>query len=187
MATIPDTLSAEMWALLNCANGALIEAGVPVGTAFLNPGLVVPDDDCCEGQLSVRVIQRFPSRTFPSIDTTASNCNPLFWSVELGVSVMRCAHTVDDDNSFPTGPEMTADALAINRDAALLETAIRCCWVPRGTEKKMIQQWTPRDTTGGCMGGEWTVFYAQVSCGCPEEHPLPVEPYDLPEPSVYTG
>src|SRR3546814_12414700 len=98
---------------------------VPVGKAFLNPGATVPDDDCCAGQLAVRVIERFPSRTFPAIDATASNCNPLFWAVQLGVSVLRCAHVVDDDGTFPTGPEMTADALAMNPDAPLLATAIR--------------------------------------------------------------
>src|SRR3546814_11437741 len=84
-----------MWALLLCANGALEEAGVPVGKAFLNPGATVPDDDCCAGQLAVRVIERYPSRTFPAIDTTATNCNPLFWAVQLGVSVLLCAPTVD--------------------------------------------------------------------------------------------
>src|SRR3546814_8176711 len=71
MATIPDTLSPEMWALLNCANGALEEAGVPVGKALLNPGLTVPDDNCCDGQLAVRVIERFPSRTSHAVDATA--------------------------------------------------------------------------------------------------------------------
>src|SRR3546814_4232486 len=86
------------------------------------------------------------SSDLPAIDATASNCNPLFWAVQLGVSVLRCAHVVDDDGTFPTGPEMTADALAMNRDAALLETAIRCCWVPVGLGKKMIQQWTPKET-----------------------------------------
>lgn len=187
MATIPDTLSDEMWALLLCANGALIEAGVPVGKAFVNPGETVPDDECCEGQLAVRIVERFPSRTFPSIDTTASNCNPMFWAVQLGVSVLRCAHVLDDNGVFPTGEEMTADAFAMNRDAALIETAIRCCWVPRGTEKKMIQGWRPKETEGGCMGGEWLVYYAQPSCSCPEEHPLPVPPYDRPEPSVYVA
>src|SRR3546814_16132042 len=101
MATIPDTLSPEMWALLNCANGALEEAGVPVGKAFLNPGLTVPDDNCCDGQLAVRVIARFPSRTFPAIDATASTRNPLFWAVQLGVSVLRCAHVGDNDGTFP--------------------------------------------------------------------------------------
>lgn len=187
MATIPDTLTAEMWALLTCANGALEEAGVPVGKAFLNPGATVPDDDCCAGQLAVRVIERYPSRTFPTIDTTASNCNPLFWAVQLGVSVLRCAHTIDDDMNAPTGEQMTADAAAMNRDAALLETAIRCCWQPNPTlSKKMIQQWTPKETEGGCMGGEWRVYFAQGSCACPEDHPEPVEPYDLPEPSVWT-
>lgn len=184
MATIPDNLSPEMWALLSCANGALVEAGVPVGKAFLNPGLIVPSDDCCDGQLSVRVIERFPSRTFPAIDSTSSNCNPMFWAVQLGVSVLRCAHTVDDQGNFPTAEQMTADALAISRDMALLETAIRCCWVPVGTEKKMLQQWTPLETEGGCMGGEWRVYFAEASCSCPEDHPLPLEPYDLPEASV---
>src|SRR3546814_9039882 len=97
MATIPDTLSAEMWALLLCANGALEEAGVPVGKAFLNPGATVPDDDCCAGQLAVRVIERYPSRTFPAIDTTASNCNPLFRSEEHTSelqSLMRISYAV---------------------------------------------------------------------------------------------
>src|SRR3546814_5871739 len=75
--------------------------------------------------------------------------------------------------NFPTGPEMTADALAMNRDAALLETAIRRCWDPNPSlSKKMIQQWTPKETEGGCMGGEWRVYFAQGSCACPEEHPL---------------
>lgn len=187
MALIPDTLSDEMWALLNCANGALIEAERPVAKAFVNPGLTVPDDECCEGQLAVRVIERFPSRTFPTIDTTSSNCHPMFWAVQLGVSVMRCAQTIDDNMEFPAAEEMTADAFAMNADAAILETAIRCCWVPKGTEKKMIQQWVPRETEGGCMGGEWLVYYAQGSCSCPVEHPLPVPPYDRPEPSIYTG
>jgi len=185
MATIPDNLTPEMWALLACANGALQEGGRPVGKAFLNPGLTVPDDDCCAGggQLSIRIIERFPSRTFPTIDTTASNCNPLFWAVQLGVAVRRCAHTVDDHENFPTAEEMTADARGINEDAALLETAIRCCWVPRGLGKKMIQQWNPLETEGGCMGGEWRVYFALPSCACPDPHPLPDLPYDLPEAS----
>src|SRR3546814_5550208 len=93
MATIPDTLSPEMWALLNCANGALEEAGVPVGKAFLNPGLTVPDDNCCDGQLAVRVIERFPSRTFPAIDATARNCRSEEHTSELQ-SLMRTSYAV---------------------------------------------------------------------------------------------
>lgn len=177
MATLPDVLSPAMSNLLACANGALIEAGVPAGKTFLNPGLEVPWDNCCEdeGQLWVRVLQMYPSRTLPTPDQTAASCNPMFWTAQLGVGTMRCAHTVDDDFNFPTQQEMTSDALVMTRDAALLETAIRCCWQPP-MEKFIIQQWVPMTTEGGCAGGEWVLFVALPSCKCPTDPPEPVTP-----------
>jgi hypothetical protein len=175
MATLPDVLSPTMENLLACANGALIEADVPVGKAFLNPGLEIPWDNCCEdqGQLWVRVLQMYPSRSFPAPDQTAASCNPMFWTAQLGVGTLRCAHTVNDHNEFPTQCEMTSDALQMTRDAALLETAIRCCWAPP-MEKFLIERWVPLSTEGGCMGGEWTVFVALPSCSCPSDPPAPV-------------
>ena|SRR5690606_378452 len=178
MATIPDTLGPQMQSLLDCANGALIDGGRPASKRFLNPGLSVPSDDCCEsgGQLWVRVLQQFPSRTFPALDTT-SGCHPLFYVAQLGVGTLRCAHTVDDHLEFPTECEMTGDALGMLADKALLETAIRCCWQPTTPyQKVLLTGWTPVENEGGCVGGEWLISVAIGACPCPEEDaPGPVE------------
>lgn len=177
MATIPDTLGPQMQSLLNCANGALIEAGRPAGKRFINPGLSVPWDNCCEdqGQLWVRVVQQFPSRTFPNPDASSAGCHPLFYTVQLGIGTIRCAHTVDDDMVFPTECEMTEDAYGMLADKALLETAIRCCWQPSTPYQKVILgNWAPVENEGGCVGGEWLVSVAIGACPCPEDPPAPV-------------
>lgn len=174
MATLPDVLSPTMAALLACAEAAVIEGERPVSKAFLNPGLTVPFDDCCEGggQLWVSVAQVYPSRSFPQPDQTAASCNPMFYVAQLRVGIIRCAATVDSNGVFPTGAQMTADALGMTADMALLETAIRCCWEPP-MEKFILERWVPLEDAGGCVGGEWSVFVTLPSCACPADPPMP--------------
>lgn len=170
-----DVTGPAMAALLDCANTALNGYDRPVARAFLNPGLDTPWDACadnCDGQLWVRVIERFPSGTpFPSRDTSAKSCHPLAWATTLAVGVLRCTPTVNDDGSPPAADAMTASALEMTEDAAILEEALRCCFAETAgsqlVARLILGAWVPLGPQGGCVGGEWQLTIASPVCACP--------------------
>lgn len=162
-----DLFAEVMQTLLGCANQALIDCGRPVGRAFLAPGSQVAWDDCCDGQLWVRMINVFPSgRPFPAVDSVQP-CGIAVLAVQLAVGVVRCAAVVDDNGNAPTPEELTADTLAQSADASILLSAIQCCDLPTTTDKLIrVGTWTPSGPQGGCVGGEWTLTLGVGNCGC---------------------
>lgn len=148
--------------LLQCAEESLT---VPVGRSHLAPGASVAWDDCCLGQLWVRLVSKVPTG---SSRDPGQRCGVVLWRSTVAVGVMRCAHVVDDQGNPPSPDDLTQDALAVTRDMTDLEQAILCCMrdVP-GALGLTVLAWNPLGPSGGCVGGEWTLTVTEHLCGCP--------------------
>lgn len=154
--------------LLACLEQSLVEQGGP-GLCYVGPmeGEVVLDhcgggtcgDGGCGGQAWVRLIDTFPSQTFPALDTIPRNCNsPFAFTLEVGVA--RCAPT---GQGGPNGyePPPLADRLEAIRlqtaDIAAMRRAIMCCF-GQGERDYIIGMYDQSVVNGGgCIGGAFSV------------------------------
>lgn len=125
---------------------------VAPGRSVVAPGSIVAWDDCCDGQLAVRVIG-----ATPVYQSGGAGCL-LGYDLQLGVSIIRCVSTVNDSGQAPSPTQITADGHATARDLRELARALEC-WRPEdsGVMAHRLGQWTPRGPDGGCAGGEWTL------------------------------
>ena len=163
-----DYLGPMMSAWLMCVKDHLSK---PVGRALVMPGNSVVWDDCCDGQLWVRIISIVGVSNLSNQATQP--CNPLY-QVRVGIGVLRCAHTVDDAGRIPTPAQMTADAFQTYQDRADMVEAIVCCISPLVEEDHRmgtlrIEDWLPLGVDGGCVGGEITVTVNSILCTPCEE------------------
>ncbi|UQA95612.1 hypothetical protein [Streptomyces halobius] len=152
--------------------------------ACVVPGAVAWDScgDPCSGsgdggQLSVNVVRLNPTNPFPNEDRTvqgARNCQPpTTTAVEIAVTLLRCAPTVDEQGCPPTCQELEQAARIVHVDAVTVFNALYCC-LPgtgggrRGRKFVMGQQRT-LGPEGGCVGVEQRVTVALPGCvKCPE-------------------
>lgn len=167
-----------MTGILSAAASSLNAAGVTPGLVHLSPGNLPAYDNCCEGggQLWLRLKETYPSAgigaAFPQIDTAQKGaaggaCSVHALALNLGLGVMRCAHTIDSNGVPPTAAEMTGDALATYDDLGLLLDVIVCdvpTLAPAMTVK--VDRWTPQGVQGGCVGGEWGFYVGFDPCVC---------------------
>lgn len=143
----------------------------PVGTAFLAPGSQVAWDECCDddnlggtrhgGQLWVRIVQMRPSMPFPQVDNE-QKCGVQLVAAVLGVGIVRCAHTLQDNGEPPTAAQMTGDTTKINTDAIDLFSVITEVFAER--HRCVLGEWTPQGPDGGCAGGEWQLTIRLQPC-----------------------
>lgn len=157
-----DLLGPALTVFLGYAEDALVPA---VGRASLYPGAELAWDDCCEGQVWVRVISILPS-PLANPGSFTQPCGVLSWVATLGIGVLRCAAVLDDNGNAPTPAELSADTLAMTRDAAALEAAIQCQIGPQ-VEQLSFLRWEPLGPQGGCVGGEWVIMVKLPTCSCP--------------------
>lgn len=162
--------------ILSASASAFEEAGTPPGRVELTPGNLPAWDDCCEGQLYLRVIEIFPSgNPFPVFDSAqqgaAGKCAIKLMAVHLGLGIMRCAHTIDNDGNAPTPGEVTSDGNQMVDDMQILLDVI-VCELEKSFKRIMkvkLDRWAPQGVSGGCHGGEWGFFIAMDPCLCPPE------------------
>lgn len=115
----------------------------PVGRIVIAPGKAVAWDNCCEGQLYVRVSE-IQSRA------TRTGCAPTFLtSIEMGI--VRCAATINDAGYPPSATQVTDDALEAYQDMRDMKAAILA-----SEHTNSIASWRPLGVSGGCHGGEWS-------------------------------
>lgn len=168
-----EQLGPALLGILAAAYNALEDCGRPVGLAHLAPGTEVAWDNCCPddgasagGQLWVRVITMFPSgRPFPGTDLSQPCDGLTMIGVRVGVGVVRCCHTLDDDGEPPTAEQMTADTLGTTADANALLHAIECDipQLPQVRAARLVS-WMPQGPSGGCAGGEWEIIIGLDDC-----------------------
>lgn len=158
--------------ILSAASSALNAQGRATGRVERTPGLLPAWDDCCEGQLYLRVIEIFPSGApFPQFDAAQKGpggaCSIHMLAFRLGLGVLRCAATLDDDGNAPYPEHVTGDADEMLLDMATLLDVLVCTAAKLpGVLAMKMDRWQPQGVEGGCHGGEWGVYFALDPCLC---------------------
>jgi hypothetical protein len=137
----------------------------PVGRAAIYPGLEVAWDDCCSGQLWVRLINVVPSGVGQQPGAVVG-CKPLQWTALIGLGALRCAASVDDSGRAPSPATLTAEALQMSADRTALAEALQCA-IAQYVSQLSFVRWDSLGPQGGCVGGEWLVQVNFDNCSCP--------------------
>lgn len=141
----------------------------PVGRAFTATGEVVWDD-CCKGQLWVRLVSMDPL-ILDQRRGAQEKCGPDGWMLTIGVGILRCAATVNDQGVVPSVSQLVAESKVTTAEAQALRAAITCVDLSDETEnlalrRQLLTSWSPLGPEGGCVGGEWTMTVPVTDCGC---------------------
>lgn len=186
--TGPDVSSDQLtWPVLErmrdclCAAWDDLDVGDPPARCGIIPGRDVAADDCCDGMAWVRRVRTYPSsvENFPA-ELTAPDigCPDLFWVVEVGVGVLRCAPSgqeVGDSWLPPTVAELEAAALQISDDEARVRRAVLCCFAaapfPQEWGEVVVHygQAISVGPEGGCHGFDVTVMVGRQNCPCDDD------------------
>lgn len=128
----------------------------PVGLSSLSPGQETVWDDCCGGQLWVRLVSVVPQMDPSASRGAAPNCGLLGWTVDLAVGAVRCVTGLDENGEPPTADVMTNDVLAEVRDMEDIRDALiyEMGDIPCLSRPTLLN-WAPLGPLGGCGGGEW--------------------------------
>lgn len=134
---------------------------------YVAPGAVVAWDNCCDGQLVVRVARAWPANPFPTKVLAQVPCSyPI--AVQIGLSIVRCVAVLDDRGRAPSADETHADGHQMVSDMGALLRAIECC-LDEDAGDTVIDQWAPLGPNGGCAGGEWLIWWAPSLVAAPFE------------------
>jgi len=153
-------LDSTIWpgldALATCLCEELIRSGLPetcfCGVVAGEVAFDVTDDD--RGVAWVRLVQAFPSTSFPSPVPGVRSClAPLVAEVEVGV--MRCFPAAKAGDS-PTETQQWEQAMLQQADMAAMYRAIQCCYGK--FDEFGIGTYTPQGPEGGFVGGSWQVW-----------------------------
>lgn len=148
--------------LLADAQDRMKDNGIEPALVHLSPGNTVAWDNCCDGQLWVRVVSLLP------MPQGSQPCDVHALQVRVGLGTLRCVTAIDDDGKFPTAQEMVADALALSLDGQILLQAIRCFdFGPHvGPKTIVLEQGLPLGNDGQCGGWEWTLTFQMLTAPC---------------------
>lgn len=133
----------------------LVEAAAaldpPAGRVSLYSGAQVAWDECCDGQVWVRLVGLVPGN---GSRDQSQQCGVMWWTATFGIGVLRCAVTVDDNGGAPSPAELISETLQMTADEAAIQQAIQCGIAPL-VDRLMFTRWDPLGPEGGCVGGEW--------------------------------
>lgn len=161
---LADRLTALMSKIASDAKAALTPQ--PQRIVQVAPGESVAWDDCCSGQLWVRLVSIAPAPTAtPDRRPGADACAVPFFVATLEVGILRCAAVVNDVGDPPSALQVTTDGVQSVSDMAQLLAVLRCMERPVRT----LGAWTPQGPEGGCHGGFWQFTVGLDNCiECPE-------------------
>ena len=161
--------------LLSCVEEHLSLYGAAPQRSFIAPGNPPAWDVCCssgqgEGMAWVQITEVFPADNFPAAQTGAMRCNYAEQGVRLNVGVLRCAATLDDQGRPPSTQRLMTDAAKVQRDRAIVNEAIRCCFLADAEPGTfVVGTFTPLGPQGGCVGGSTSLQIAVPLIRCPEQ------------------
>ncbi|WP_284576854.1 hypothetical protein [Streptomyces sp. 2P-4] len=190
---INDVAEAVLACVCTALDAAAVDVegqpGCPDCRACLVPGQPAWDscedpcsDDEAGGQLSVSVVRTYPTslEEFPSpmgekrlVQGVRGCTPPSVIAVELLVTLLRCAPTMDENGCPPSCEELSRAARVLHVDMVTVQNALLCCLPgtstrPRGRIFSLGQQ-RAVGPDGGCVGVEQRVTVALPGCRCPEE------------------
>jgi hypothetical protein len=144
---------------------------LPVCTAGLLSGSMLIADHCCadttadgvpcEGQLTVRVEDVFPTEDFPEPRNGAIPVCGTSWAVRVEVATLRCALSIDSAAMPPVMPTMAEEMEVAERalaDAGLLRTQLLAFAADRD-QAVALGGYIPMGPDGGCVGGSMTATF----------------------------
>lgn len=141
-------------------------------------------DSCCEclpggqtgGQLNVWVERIYPFTRFPDQIVEAHKCLPAGTgtAVDLVVTLLRCAPTVDDLGNPPSCDELARTARIVHLDMLTVFSAVTCCVPQTGGGRRgrrfLVREHKTVGPEGGCVGSELRVAVdLGQPCLCPTE------------------
>ena len=120
-----------------------------------------PTDVMCEdggcGQVTLRLVQAFPSDPFPQQADPGSPCGkPLAYVMEL--RSMRCYEDTDQRGEAIDPEGATGGSEQANADMLAMLRAINCRATGRRTS---VQSYDPEGPQGNYVGGSWTFTIAE--------------------------
>lgn len=155
MTYIDSTFFPASIAMLDCLTDAVSFISIPPLRKAIRAGAAVAFDisqntnECCDGLAWVREGDIFPSSDFPTADTTANKCLPV-WAFELEIGIIRCA-PVGTINDTVTDDEHLQTALLLSEDIAAIRRAL-CCFIDAWEYAVAIGRIAKVGPEGGCMG-----------------------------------
>jgi hypothetical protein len=121
-------------------------AGVVAGAAAAVDRGLDTADGCC-GQLWVRLVSLYPSRTFPDPDGRPTDAGSVSWAVVVEVGSVRPAPSMDE--------EQEAAWVAVT-DQAVLRYALLTRYAEDREVQLVLGTFTPFGPEGGVVGGALT-------------------------------
>lgn len=114
--------------------------------------------DYSTGMAWVRLVNAFPSASFPTQDQTlrGSCTSPL--AAELEIGVLHCAPPISSTGIFPTQDQQFEAARQQVATMAAVRRAILCC----GVGTLFLGDYTPLGPDGGLVGGAWQVWVGEI-------------------------
>lgn len=171
------TLAATAVALRDCAVDALADNGrPPAGRVFVAEGSVAWDE-CCDGQLSVRLVTVQPTVTPPAVSNGPTNCDgSVSMMATWEVTLLRCAAPLPDSaGAGPLGPspaEIDASGLDVLADLQALVNGLACCLAGMAAAPPYHDGWIRQGVLvgpeGGCHGAQVLLTLVDDPlCSCP--------------------
>lgn len=181
-----DLLTPILSLMLAKAQVALEEAGRPASRVLLSPGENAAWDECCQGQLWVRLASILPQVDQRGIGASVP-CGVMWWVATIELGILRCAASLDSRGNAPSASAISSDAVGTWQDAQVLQRVFLCDAATRS-----IISWVPLGTDGGCTGGAWTYTMKLDTCGCAPDEAIDdpgliVPDFAVPSPQSSSG
>lgn len=151
--TDDDTVWPIMVMLSQCLCEELTKRGLMPGDCFCGvvPGAVLVHDYAA-GEAWVRLVNMYPSTTFPQRDNRPNNCATGLGAT-LEVGVMQCAPGVTAAKKIPSQADKFEQVRLQMATMNAMRQAIICC----GLEDMVLGQYDPAGPQGLQVGGTWTL------------------------------
>lgn len=149
-----DAIWPIMVQLEQCLCETLEERGLRPGNCFCG---ILPGDspswDYSEGMAWVRLIDAYPSTTFPSANTTPRvSCGAMLVAT-LEVGLLQCAPMLGPGGELPTEIDQFESARLQIAGMRAMQQAIACC----DLDLVVLGSYTPTGPQGGLVGGTWQI------------------------------
>lgn len=149
-----DVIWPLMVQLQQCLCETLTARGLMPGDCFCGifPGDSAPWD-YSEGMAWVRLVDSYPSTTFPTANSTPrASCEAMLVAT-LEVGLLQCAPISGPDGSPPTQEQQIESARLQAAGMRAMQQAIACC----DLELVVLGAYTPQGPQGGLVGGSWQI------------------------------
>ena len=142
--------------LRQCMCETLTERGLMPGGCLC---AIVPGDaavwDYSDGLAYVRLVDSYPSTTFPAADTTLRGSCSAALAATLEVGILQC-HPINADGSPLSQEQQEESARLQTAGMRALKEAIMCC----DLDPIVLGTFTPQGPQGGLVGGYWQINVA---------------------------